>query len=148
MIDHTDDVQPARRGGFTKGVSGNPAGRPRGSRNATTIAIEQLLDGEAQTIARVAIEKAKAGDPIALRLVMERVAPVRRGRPVQFDLPDLEKAADLAPAMAGVLMATAAGDLTPEEASVIAGLLETKRRAIETGDLERRLEQLEERVKR
>ena len=140
--------QPKRRGGkpFQKGQSGNPAGKPAGTRNATTLAVEALLDGEAKAITRVAIDKALAGDPIALRLVLERVAPVRRGRPVQFDLPPLENATDLAPAIAGILKATAAGDLTPEEASTIATLLEAKRKAIETGELEQRLDLLEQRV--
>src|SRR3978361_2276837 len=64
---------------FAKGQSGNPAGKPAGTRNATTLAVEQLLHGEAEAITRKAIEMAKEGDTIALRLVLERVAPVRRG---------------------------------------------------------------------
>ena len=86
------------------------------------------------------------GDSIALRLVMERVAPVRRGRPVQFDLPALDNASDLALALGGILRATANGSLTPDEAATIAGVLETKRRAIETSNLEQRLDQLEQRL--
>ncbi len=31
---------------FQKGVSGNPAGRPKGARNKSTLAAEALLDGE------------------------------------------------------------------------------------------------------
>ena len=144
MTDHTNGKQvgPKR---FTKGQSGNPNGRPAGSRNATTLALEKLLDGEATAITRTAIDKALSGDPIALRLVMERVAPVRRGRPVNFELPAIDKAADLAKALGGILQATASGALTPEEAATIASVLETKRRAIETGDPEQRLEQLESR---
>jgi hypothetical protein len=46
---------------FQKGQSGNPAGRPRGSRNKTTVLMQNLLDGEAEEIARKAIEMAKAG---------------------------------------------------------------------------------------
>jgi hypothetical protein len=44
---------------FRKGQSGNPDGRPKGARNATTIAVETLLDGEAETLTRKAIEMAK-----------------------------------------------------------------------------------------
>ncbi len=51
---------------FKLGQSGNPGGRPRGARNKTTLAIEALLDGEAETITRKAIELAKAGDMSAL----------------------------------------------------------------------------------
>ena len=95
-------------------------------------------------ITRTCIEKAKAGDSIALRLVMERVVPLRRGRPVQFDLPTIDNASDLALALGGILRATASGALTPEEAATIAGILETKRRVIETSELEQRLAQLEQ----
>jgi hypothetical protein len=44
---------------FQKGQSGNPDGRPNGSRNATTLALETLLDGQAQAIdvARPAISR-------------------------------------------------------------------------------------------
>jgi hypothetical protein len=31
---------------FPKGVSGNPAGRPLGSRHKVTLAVEALLDGQ------------------------------------------------------------------------------------------------------
>src|SRR5690348_2496063 len=44
---------------FRPGESGNPAGRPRGARNRTTLAAEQLLDGEAEVLTRKAIELAK-----------------------------------------------------------------------------------------
>jgi uncharacterized protein DUF5681 len=43
-------------GRFKAGKSGNPAGRPAGSRNAATLAIDALLDGEAETLTRKAIE--------------------------------------------------------------------------------------------
>ena len=41
---------------FRPGKSGNPSGKPKGTRNKTTLAIEHLLDGEAQAITRKAIE--------------------------------------------------------------------------------------------
>src|SRR5665213_366817 len=52
---------------FKKGQSGNPAGKPKGTRNATTRMLEALLAGEAEEITRKAIEMAKAGDGPALR---------------------------------------------------------------------------------
>ena len=51
-----------RRPGFRLGQSGNPAGRPPGARNKTTLASEALLEGEGEALTRKAIELAKAGD--------------------------------------------------------------------------------------
>ena len=145
MAEDTPPKQPKRGRGrpFDAGSSGNPAGRPAGSRNKVTTAVEALLEGEAEQVTRQCIEMAKAGDNVAMRLVMERIAPVRRGRPVRFTLPSLDGPSDLVRALAGILTATAAGELTPDEAGLVAGILETKRRALETTELETRLAALE-----
>jgi hypothetical protein len=65
---------------FKPGESGNPDGRPRGSRNATTLALEALFDGEAEALTRKAIELAKTGDIPALRICLDRLhQPIRAG---------------------------------------------------------------------
>jgi len=75
------------------------------------------------------------GDTVALRLCLERIMPARKSRNVSFDLPAVDAAADLVP-MSG-------GELAPDEAVTIAGVLEMKRKAIETVDIERRLAVIE-----
>ena len=145
MAENAGEKQPSRGRGkpFAPGQSGNPAGKAAGARNKTTLALEQLLEGQAHAITSKCIAMALKGDTIAMRLLMERVAPVRRGRPVRFNLPELNGPADLVRAIGGILQATAAGDLSPDEAATVAGVLETKRRAMETVDLEARLAALE-----
>ncbi len=64
----TQEQRKAVSGGFAPGVSGNPSGRPKGARNKTTIAVEALLEGEAEALTRKAIERALAGDSVALRI--------------------------------------------------------------------------------
>ncbi len=92
---------------FQKGQSGNPAGRPRGSRNKTTVLMQNLLEGEAEEIARKAIEMAKAGDMAAIRVCMDRLASIRRKDPVAVELPPVDKARDSAAAVAAVISAMA-----------------------------------------
>src|SRR4051794_24922955 len=58
---------------FQKGQSGNPHGKPKGTRHRVTVAAETLLEGEAEAITRKAIELAKQGDGPALRLCMDRI---------------------------------------------------------------------------
>jgi hypothetical protein len=131
-------------GRFQKGKSGNPNGRPPGSRNKTTLAVDALLDGEAETLTRKAIEKAKEGDMAAIRLCMDRIAPVRKDRPVTFSLPPIAGATDAAKASAALLAAVSAGEITPNEAAEIGRLLETYVKTLETAELEQRLNKLEE----
>ena len=60
---------------FQKGESGNPAGRPRGARNRTTILLQKLLEDDGEALARKAIDLAKGGDLVALRMCMDRLCP-------------------------------------------------------------------------
>ena len=135
---------PVRGRPFAKGQSGHPAGRPAGARNKKTLAAAVLLDGEAEALTRRAVELAFAGDPMALRLCIERILPPCRERAVKFALPPIESAADIAAAMKAVTAALAAGDITPGEAERIAAVVDTFVRAIETSDFERRLKIVED----
>ena len=128
---------------FEPGQSGNPAGKARGTRNKVTLAIEALLDGEAEALTRKAIELAKAGDMAALRLCMDRLAPPRKDRPVMFELPTITCAADAVKASAALVTAVAIGDLTPAEAGELGKLIEAYVRALEATDFAARLENLE-----
>jgi hypothetical protein len=67
---------------FMKGQSGNPSGKPKGCRNATTILFDELLKANAKELIEKALEMAKGGDGPALRLCIERLAPARKDRPV------------------------------------------------------------------
>src|SRR5262249_41288650 len=133
---------PGRR--FKKGQSGNPAGRPTGSRNKATIALQSLLDAEGSEITRKAIEMAKSGDAAALRLVLERLIPPVRERRLALQIPKVETPAGITAAIGGVLEAVGAGMITPGEGQALAGLLETQRKAVETLELEARLAAIEQ----
>jgi hypothetical protein len=122
----------ANPGHFRPGQSGNPAGRPKGARNRSTIAAESLLEGEAEALTRKAIALALAGDTTALRLCIERLVPPRKDRPIALDLPPIASAADVANAVAAVLQAVAEGRVTPSEAMAVTSLIEALGRAIPT----------------
>ena len=127
------------RGRFAKG---NP-GKPYGSRHKATQAVQALLDGEAGALTRKAVEMAMRGDPTALRLCIERLSPPPKDSPAPFKVPKMENAADASTAVAAIVAAVAAGDLTPSEAERIAGLLDAWRKAIETSELAQRIAVLE-----
>jgi hypothetical protein len=132
-------MQKARGRPFERGRSGNPNGRPKGHRNKATMAIEELLDGEAERLTRKVIEKALDGDTTALRLCVDRLLAPRRERPITFDLPKIESAADAKAASSAILAACAAGTLSPGEAAAVMELVSNHVRMFEMSEIEARV---------
>jgi hypothetical protein len=118
-------------------------GRPQGSRNRVTIACEQILDNQAGAITEKAIEMALLGDAQALRLVMERILPPRKDRSVRLRLPSIATANGVSQALDEVLQQVASGNITPAQGSEVAGILEGRRRVLETEELEARVAAIE-----
>jgi Family of unknown function (DUF5681) len=133
---------------FEEGESGNPAGRPRGARNRTTLLMQNLLAEDAEAIGRKAVEMAKSGDLAAIRLCMDRLAPARKDEPVAFELPPLEKAADGVAAAASIVAAVAAGELTPSQAAELCKVIDVYVRALDSKGFDERLAKLENEIKR
>ena len=123
--------------------SNGNVGRPKGSRNKATIAIEGLLEGQAEALTQTAISKALEGDSIALRLCMDRIAPPMKDKPVVFPLPQMCDAIDASEAAGSVLRAVSYGTLTPIEGTRVMGLIDSYRRTLELTDIEYRLKALE-----
>ncbi len=122
-------------GRFRPGRSGNPAGRPRGSRNRATLAAAELLDGEGEALTRKAVELALDGDVGALRLCLERILPRRQDAPVVLavDVEEIRTPADAAAVAAAALEAVAAGELTPREGLAVVRVAEGCRRTLHAG---------------
>jgi Family of unknown function (DUF5681) len=128
---------------FQKGESGNPAGRPRGSLNRTTVLMQSLLEANAEAIARKAIDLATGGDLTAIRICFDRLVPARKHEPIALELPRLDTAADTVTAASTIVAAVAAGELAPSEAADIAKAVDIYVRALATQQLEERLAKLE-----
>ena len=136
---------PRHRGPGRPFQPGNP-GRPKGTRRKTSVLAEKLLGEAAEDVVKAVLNAARGGDMAAAKIVMDRIAPLRRGRPVAFDLPEVEGAAVVVEAFAAITKAVAAGELTPEEGAAVAAVLEAQRKAIEMVDFEARLTALEQRA--
>ena len=122
--------------------AGNP-GRPKGARNKVTIAIESLLQGQAEALTQTAVIKALEGDSVALRLCMGRIAPAPKDQPISFSIPKMNNALDASEAAGSVLTAVSEGELTPIEATRVMGLIDSFRRTLELTEIEERLRALE-----
>jgi len=131
---------------FPKGKSGNPRGKPKGARHATTLLAEKLMQDDARNIVNAVLTAARAGDMTAARIVLDRIAPARRDSPVTFALPKIERPADAVAASAAILAAVGEGSLTPGEALEVSKLIEGFVKTLEVAELEERLAELEERM--
>ena len=67
---------------FKPGKSGNPMGRPKGSKNKLTLLREAVREGaeemvlaEFEKVVQATLELAKEGDPTALRIVWDQIMP-------------------------------------------------------------------------
>jgi hypothetical protein len=105
--------------------------------------MEQMLEGDAEKVARAVIKAAQDGDMQAARLVFDRCYPAPKGRLIEIELPEIKTVADLVPAHGAIMSANCLGQITPDEGAILAGILESRRRAIETTELEQRIAALE-----
>jgi hypothetical protein len=116
---------------FQPGQSGNPAGRPPGSRNKKTLAFEAAFEAQAEEAVNDIMERAKGGQPAAMRLAMERAVPAGRHRRLAFALPPVKSPEGAEAAIEAVLEGLAAGVLTLAE---VADLLRVVERLLELAD--------------
>ena len=138
---------------YRKGLSGNPKGRPRGSRGRATLIADELFDKalfgsdkKAEAIIAKAVAMAEGGDTTCMRLCFERIAPARKDRPVQFALPAMTEAKDAVGASAAIVGAVAMGELTPSEAAELSKIVESYTRVLQAADFEVRLAKVEKEV--
>src|SRR5260370_1226397 len=99
-------------------------GRPPGSRNKATLALQEMLGQHGEALLKKCVVMAMHGDTTALRLCMERLLPPRKQTPVQFKLPPITTVAELAQAQITMLETLSRGQLTPAEEETISNLLE------------------------
>jgi hypothetical protein len=156
----SDEIEPAptlaaprengntrnRAGQFAKGTSGNPAGRPRGSRNRMTELLENMLEAEGEGLAHKVIECALGGNIQALRLCLTRLLPPRRDRTIQLPLPPIQSASQIAEAMSTIFEAIGDGLITPSEGESLTNILTKQINVLAITDLSREMAGLEQRI--
>lgn len=127
---------------FTKGRSGNPTGKPPGTKDRRT-ELRELLRPHAPALLEKAVNLAMEGDPQALRLCLDRIIPSVKAtsEPVKLELP---KGATLSEQAQAVMNAATSGEITTDEAAGLMAVLQGQLRIKEQDELERRLTALEQ----
>ena len=127
---------------FTKGISGNLKGRPKGIVNQARL--RRLIQKDLPDIIKVLVEAAKNGDTTAAKVLMDKA--LSSLKPVDTPV-SVSLSGSLSQAGAAILEAVEARRLTPDEAGRLLQSLSTQARLVEGGELLARIEALEERTK-
>ncbi|MBI3517406.1 MAG: hypothetical protein HY060_25520 [Proteobacteria bacterium] len=117
---------PAARdafGRFQPGCSGNPAGRPVGSRSAASILKEQLRGDQVDAAVQIIGDALAAGSEATARFVIKQIDPKKRAPLVAFEYPP---GASLIERFQALFAAAAHGEITPEEALALSRVLEAE----------------------
>src|SRR5258708_1058769 len=104
------------QGRFRPDCSGNPAGRPLGSRSAASILKEQLRGGQIDAAVQIIGDRLAAGSEATARFVIKQIDPKKRAPVVAFEYPP---GASLIERFQRLFAAAAHGEITPEEALIL-----------------------------
>jgi hypothetical protein len=126
---------------FPKGVSGNPAGRPRGARSQAKL--REAIARDVPEIIAAMVASAKDGDTAAAKVLLDRVLPSLRptDQPTSFRVQD-----SLSATGRSILEEVGAGKVTPQQGATLLQSLGSLVRVMEVDDLAARIEALEKRM--
>ena len=126
---------------FKKGVSGNPAGRPKGSGLAGRL--RKVIADDADEILQSVITQAKGGDLAAAKILLDRIVPPLKPEAQAVQIAELSGSGDLVGKADAVIHAVGSGELAPDIAAQLISAVATLAKVIEIDQLQQRLEQLE-----
>lgn len=122
-------------------------GRPVGSKNGVTLAVENLIQGEGEALSRKLIELALDGNVACLKTAIERLVPVCKSRPIILsNMPKIINISEASTLTGYVLDAVAEGRISPIDGEVLSRSCERHLKALEVRDLEQRLAIIESRM--
>lgn len=128
-------------GRFRKGVSGNPAGRPRGTGEAAKL--RAAIQNDLPEIIASLVQAARAGDVAAARLLLDRTLPALRPESMPVALPELGVGTLVQRAEAAIA-AAGNGELAPDTAATLVAAIGGLAKLQELSELVARIEKLEE----
>jgi len=149
MSNESQSPRPARRGRpFQKGQSGNPKGRPKGSRNKANVIAQGVFDGKARALAEKVVDLALEGNLPCLRICVERLVAPKKDAPIEFNLPEIATVADIPKLLATLTAKLGEGEITPSEIKTLTDLAEVLRKVLESVEFEQRIGALERNSKK
>jgi hypothetical protein len=141
MPENTGGIQ--ENGRFKKGKSGNPGGKPKGARHKASMMAEMLFENEIAAVCHQVIDQAKEGNMQAAKIILDRLLPPRKDRPINFKLPFIQNTADALEASRLICHAVGNGEITPLEGESLSKIVEIQAKNIDLFDFGTRLQAIE-----
>ena len=130
---------------YKKGKSGNPDGRPTGSKNKRTVirdALEKVYDDGEDGFWLAVAEKSKEGDTNAVSMIGSRLIPTLKATDTPILLEGLDSGS-LVDKAGKIIEHMGTGDVSPSEATSMINAIAALCKVQEIEDLSKRLESLE-----
>ena len=124
---------------FTKGTSGNPAGRPKGikdKRHRFNEAIESMIPQVLDSV----FQKAIAGDMTAAKMLLDRTLPNKRPEQERVEI---SHTGSIPSDAQNVLRSVLDGEVSPDVGASLLSAMTSVLKVIEVEDLAKRIEALE-----
>jgi hypothetical protein len=134
------------RGHFAPGVSGNPAGKKKGTRNRATRLDEMLGEGTNAAVLEKAVEVAMEGDVRLLNRFVDRTLPKPRGETIRLALPEGTQPGDPGALHNAAYIALANSEITIEQAVGVCKFIEFREVALDGYDKKRDLERYGDKI--
>jgi hypothetical protein len=128
------------KGRFPPGVSGNPAGKKKGTRNRATRLDEMLGEGTNAQVLEKAVEIAMDGDVQLLNRFVDRTLPKPRGETIRLVLPEGTPPGDPVALYNAAYISLANGELTIDQALGVCKFIEFREVALDGYHRKRDLE--------
>lgn len=141
MPENTGEIQ--ENGRFKKGKSGNPRGKPKGARHKASLMAEMLFENGIEGVCKQVLTQAKEGNLHAAKIILDRLLPPRKDRPINFKLPFIQNTTDALEASRLICHAVCNGEITPLEGESLSKMVGIQAKNIELFDFGSRLEAIE-----
>lgn len=146
MPENTGEIQ--ENGRFKKGKSGNPHGKPKGSRHKASLLAEKLFENDIEIVCSQIVQQAKEGNLMAAKIILDRILPARKDRLININLPLVKNSDDAIEALRLICHAVGNGEITPLEGESLSKMIEIQIKGLELNDYEIRLQNISEVVSR
>ena len=131
---------------FKKGNT-HGRGRPQGSRNSASIAMDVTFQGEADRLTRKCIELALNGNVQCLKTAIERICPVRKSAPIKLvGMPVIDSVTAAGDAAEFILQSIATGKISPLDGEILSRVLDKRLRALQLTEIEGELKDIKARL--